>query len=453
MAISTTHTGRIIRSGNPASKLIGITAIDYVNQVVNSLHLFPNFFFRSAVSQRSRTSSFALNRFGSKALKTKFRNYRLPACKRKRCTLHLLQETWHNRERERRSAHVCTVCTRVCELCRGSDEFGKTRKRCIIQRTESRNFNKRKIRLATRSWDTRLSPGRKYLRKILHSLSGSLCVGMCFRFIYVFMSSEWRREKRNSARNKRTLMIFRRNRKAMAKKMKRSKKLNALIKPRHANYSITFHSRSFDFHFSLRRFNFRLDFFSEVKRHLENSAESYEFLNSRGVRSSTNVPETRGISDADPPTVFASRTLSEVLGLAHELTTCGRADSRREWISRATLSSRMFHRGISIILPPTRDRQSFFSKIRSLRERRIFSHTQAITIPSYTPLIKLIEQSGIIQLGKDGKNKILTALNCPDRGSLKKLQKIPQQRQNIDESRGGHRTRNEERAKVLPKDE
>lgn len=102
--------------------------------------------------------------------------------------------------------HVCPVCTFVSRVC-GSDEFGETRKRCIIQRTESRNFNKRKIRQATRSWDTRLSPGRKYLRKILHSLSGSRGVGVPVLYIYELEAApEETRILRGIKRS--TLMIF-----------------------------------------------------------------------------------------------------------------------------------------------------------------------------------------------------------------------------------------------------
>lgn len=94
---------------------------------------------------------------------------------------------------------------------------------------------------------------------------------------------------------------------------------------------------------SLRGFPFPFSFSHKKKR--ENSVKStFKFLD-LDIRSSAIVPEARGIPDPRPCSPAGHRR-TEVLRLAHELTTCGRAGSRHEWISGAALSSKMFHRDI-----------------------------------------------------------------------------------------------------------
>lgn len=388
--------------------------------------MFPTFSRFHDESPRNNPAflSFAVNRFGSKALKTKFRNYRPSARKHKRSTL----LTFY---RKLNTTEICTH-TRVClwVVFRGSDEFGETRKRCIIQRAKSRNFNKRKIRLATRSWDTRLSPARKYLRKILHSLSGTRRRWYVFLF-YVFMSSQSRRKKRNSVRNKRTLMTFAER---TAEKTRRNK-------TRKAYYSIiwTFFPGTPSISISLRGSSISVwrDFFQQKEIRFRKFHKVYmsKFLDSRDARSSVIVPEARGIPDMNPRLCSpAGHCRTEVLRLAHELTTCGRADSRHEWISRTIVPQDV---PLGYPLSSRQEVANHLSwKSDFCSERGIFSHTLAYTIRPLPHGLSYLSNQELFNYGeiKIYFNNIESTR--PRNGSLKLKKVTLQRRQNVDESTG-----------------
>lgn len=95
---------------------------------------------------RSRISSFALNRFGSKAQEDEVSQLSQlgPQTQTMYSARFAGNLTQQRCDVDAHRPHMLVLREFVSRV-RGS-EFGETRKRCIIQRTESRNFNKRKIR-------------------------------------------------------------------------------------------------------------------------------------------------------------------------------------------------------------------------------------------------------------------------------------------------------------------